>query len=731
MLLAAGSAFNPKKCVMSSMAALVIRKQMKPIFYRRLYDITKDKVIGININKGLTITWDQRQLFHATIWCRRKKAVDARSIRPILYPSKSKTQQLEAVKIWKNMTVAEVAQAAEKDISLVFEAMEFTGGNRFYKNRNSVIDDMKEIREIIKIFGRKVECISQPSENTESADDTNKDALRRPPPDPAVLIKRHPVVTVMGHVDHGKTTLLDSLRSTAVVDSEFGGITQHIGAFNVTLDTNERITFLDTPGHAAFSAMRARGAHVTDIVILVVAADDGVMEQTIQSIRMAKDAKVPIIVAINKIDKPDADIERTKAMLAQNGIQVEDLGGDVQSINISALKKINLTNLTEAIAAQAEVMSLQGDPTGLVEAVVIEASNDPGRGKLATVLIQRGTLRKGSILVCGKAWAKVRSMFNEDGKPVMEGKLSDAVQVIGWREMPVAGDEILEVESEKRAKDVIKYRMSQEFEKKAKEHAKAAEERHQQHLVEYRENLLKKRALGIRYKMRATGPRQKEKPRDDGSLKVNVIIKGDVGGSVEAILDVLDTYSSTNACQLNLIHYGVGNVTETDIDLADAFNAIIYSFNVETPGKVGILAKENGVQIRPFNVIYKLIDDLKDEISRKLPVVQREDILGEANVLQQFEISERKKTAYVAGCRCVKGMLKKSALFKLVRGKEVIHSGPVESLRHIKSEVETIKNGVECGLRLKDPEVKFQPGDTLVCYNLVDEEQKCEWDPGF
>ncbi|XP_012254880.2 translation initiation factor IF-2, mitochondrial [Athalia rosae] len=711
------------------MAAFAVPRHIEISLCRTLRYVTRPVSMKNGIEQCLRMMLDQRQLFHTTVHCRRKH-IDSKTPRPaIKFGLKAKKKQMELVQIWRDMTVRELAGAAKKDIESVFEALNIASSTYHHNSPDFVINNPTIIQEVVKIFGKKFETISRPGVTKDSNDDS-KDVVKRPPPDPAVLIKRHPVVTIMGHVDHGKTTLLDSLRSTSVVATEFGGITQHIGAFNVTLETGERITFLDTPGHAAFSAMRARGAYVTDIVILVVAADDGVMEQTIQSIEMAKAANVPIIVAINKIDKPEADIDRTKRMLAQNGIQVEDLGGDVQSVNISALKKINIYNLTEAVAAQAELMNITGDPTGLVEAVVIEASNDPGRGKLATILIQRGTLKKSAILVCGKAWAKVRSMFNEDGNPVVCGKLSEAVQVIGWRELPNAGDEILEVESEKQAHAVIKYRVSKEFEITAMEHSKAAAEKMKKHLDEYKENLARKRALGIRYKMKSSGQRQKEIVNED-NMSINIIVKGDVGGSVEAILDVLDTYSEEDKCRLNLIHYGVGNVTENDIDLASAFKAIIYSFNVDTPNQVKSLAKQESIPIRNFNVIYKLIDNLKDEINSKLPLLQVEEVIGEANVLQQFEVSEGRRKVPVAGSRCVKGVLKKSAMFKLVRGDEVVHTGPLESMRHIKTEVDSIKNGVECGIRFKDSEISFQPGDTLICFKLIDQPQKCKWDPGF
>ncbi|XP_012540296.1 translation initiation factor IF-2, mitochondrial isoform X2 [Monomorium pharaonis] len=635
-------------------------------------------------------------------------------------------KRLPVVDVWKRMTVLELATSAGRDLNDVINAVSMSDSLVRY-NKNTIIEDMNVLHNAVRKLGAKFKVISRPDQKVEN-DTKDYNVVKRPPPDESVLIKRRPVVTIMGHVDHGKTTLLDTLRNTSVVKTEFGGITQHIGAFNVTLKTGETITFLDTPGHAAFNVMRMRGAQVTDIVVLVVAADDGVMEQTIESINMAKAAKVPIIVAINKIDKPEADIAKTQNMLAQQGILVEALGGDVQSVNVSALQGTNLNILIEAIALQAELVGLKGDPTGLVEAVVIECSTDRHRGKLATALIQRGTLRKGAFLVCGLTWAKVRAMFDHSGSPVTEAKLSDAVQIIGWKDLPDAGDEILEVENERQARVVMRYREAEKAAQLAEEHKIAADKKHEEYLKEYKEHLAKRRAIG-RYTKLST-PVKNESP-DNGIPKLNVIIKGDVAGSVEAILDVFNTYGSDDKCQLSVVHYGVGSLTETDLEMAGTFDAIIYPFNVSVTKDLQQEANKKKISIRPYNVIYKLIDDVKKEINKKLPPIDAEEVIGEANVLQEFEITDKKKKVKVAGCRCVKGNLKKDAMYRLIREQEILYTGKLLSMRHLKNETQTIKTDVECGLRFDDPTISFKSGDVLVCYQTYQKPQETDWDPGF
>ncbi|XP_012275999.1 translation initiation factor IF-2, mitochondrial [Orussus abietinus] len=670
--------------------------------------------------------------YHRTLpnYKKRKTNEEKKRIKTLQFiPRVPEKKVVPVIDVWNDMKIADLVHATKRSIDEVLTAISFCSTNRHNYNSNTIISNMRVSEEIVKKLGYKSRSVSNP--DTMLSKKKDLDAVKRPPPDPTILIKRHPIVTVMGHVDHGKTTLLDSLRKTSVVLSEFGGITQHIGAFNVTLETGERMTFLDTPGHAAFNAMRARGARITDIVVLVVAADDGVMEQTVQSIEMAKSANVPIVVAINKIDKHNADIRRTQKMLAINGIQVEDQGGDVQSVNISALKGVNLNALVECIAAQAEVMNLTGDPTGLVEAVVVEASCETGRGKVATVLIQRGTLRPGAVLVSGVAWAKVRAMFDEAGKPVREARLAEAVEVIGWRVVPDVGDEILQVESERRAGEVVAYRRAQLDNLRAIEQDKAAELKYVDYREEYKANLEKRRKLGV-IKLKKEGPRKKESLPDDDTPKVNVLIKGDVAGSVEAIMDILNTYPDAEQCRLNVVHHGIGDVTQSDVQLAEAFNAIIYCFNVAVPRNLENSVTELKVSIREHTVIYNLIEDLKEEINGKLPPVTKDEILGEANVLQQFVVTEKRKKVNVAGCRCTKGVLLKTANFRVIRGKDtVIYEGKVESMRHLKEEVASIKNDTECGLRFEQPDVSVQPGDRLICFKIIQKEPETQWDPGF
>ncbi|KAJ8976862.1 hypothetical protein NQ317_014257 [Molorchus minor] len=541
---------------------------------------------------------------------------------------------------------------------------------------------------------------------------------------------RPPVVTVMGHVDHGKTTLLDALRHSRVVDQEFGGITQHIGAFCVKLDIGAQVTFLDTPGHAAFSAMRARGANLTDIVVLVVAADDGVMEQTVESVKMARESRVPIVVAINKIDSPKADVERTEEMLMQIGIQVEKLGGDVQAVPISALKKTNLQQLVEAILLQTELLGIGGDPTGLAEATVVESKIDQHRGKLCTVVVQRGTIKKGDILVSGTSMAKVRLLRDADGKLLDSVGPGYPAEIEGWKDLPPAGALVLQVESERRAKEVLKIRKEAKEMEKLDEDAKVIQQKTEQHHREYRDKLEKKRRLGF-FKMRREGPRQPEIPRDDDDTpSLNLIIKADVDGTLEALLDTLDTYQS-NECKMDLVHYGVGSITQTDIELAETFNGIIYAFNVDVPPNLNEVLKNSKVEVRHHNVIYKLIDDVREEINNKLPAKEVEEVLGEATVLQQFEISEGRKKVTVAGCRCVKGVLKRSAMYKVVRNGEIIYTGPLSSMRHLKNEVDIIKTDTECGLQFSDKSLTFQQGDTISCIEKKQVPQKTSWDPGF
>ncbi|XP_032593334.1 translation initiation factor IF-2, mitochondrial isoform X2 [Drosophila grimshawi] len=621
------------------------------------------------------------------------------------------------------MSVSQLAKTLQRPLDDVQEAMLYVPGADNIEAA-AKLEDLKIIQEIAKKLGAKTRVVAAPEASVED-EHKDRDVLPRPPASPELLKQRPPVVTVMGHVDHGKTTLLDSLRGADVAAGEAGGITQHIGAFTVTLENGERVTFLDTPGHAAFSAMRARGAVATDIIVLVVAAEDGVMAQTREVIELAKGAQVPIIVALNKIDKPEANIEKSKRELAQMGLTLEEQGGDVQVIPISALKGTNLQLLAEAVSTQATLMGLKADTTGLVEGIVVESKTDPRRGKLSTAIVTRGTLRKGSVLLSGLAHAKVRGLFDHNGQPLTEAAPGTPVEILGWRELPLAGELILEVETERKAHAVLKFREHQAQQEKVESSSDEIRKKEEEHQAKYRAEREARRLAG-RFRMRR-GQRVKQVDENDGSPRVSVVIKGDVHGSVEAILDVLETYNSNDRCRLDIVHYGVGNVTDGDLELAKAFNAIIYAFAVETPQSK--LAKE--VDVKSYNVIYRLIDDLKEQLSSKLPSVEVEEQLGEANVLQHFFINEGRKEIPVAGCRCTKGVLKKSQRFRLLRDGEIIYDGALESMRHLKNEVDSIKKDVECGLRFKDNKVLPEAGDTLQCYTTHMEAQQTDWDPGF
>ncbi|XP_076869809.1 translation initiation factor IF-2, mitochondrial isoform X2 [Brachyhypopomus gauderio] len=561
--------------------------------------------------------------------------------------------------------------------------------------------------------------------------------LNRPDADPACLVNRPPVVTIMGHVDHGKTTLLDSLRKTQIASQEAGGITQHIGAFLVQQPSGQMITFLDTPGHRAFSAMRARGTLVTDIIILVVAADDGVKDQTIESIQHAQKAKVPIIVAVNKCDKPQADPEKVKRDLLAHDVVCEELGGDVQSVHISASKGDNLLDLLEATVTLAEVLQLKADPRGLVEGTIIESRTDKGKGPVTTAIIHRGTLKKGCVLVAGNAWAKVRWLFDENNRAVMEAPPGTPVEIVGWKELPSTGKEILEVESEKRAREVVEWRTYMQEQNKLKEHQRVIEAKQKQHQDNYtkgRESLAhlnwkqKKAALYHANKQHmAVRPSERSETKE---LSLPIIVKGDVDGSVEAVLNILDSYDADEQCQMNIVHFGVGDISENDINLAETFSGTVYGFNVAASKSIQDMAMKKGIDLKIHRVIYHLIDDLKEELSRKLPSLTEENIIGEASILATFDVTVGKKVVPVAGCRVQKGQLDRKMKFRLIRGKTVLWEGYLTSLKHHKDDVHIVKAGMDCGLSL-DTVIGFKAGDEVYCYEEIAKPQKISWDPGF
>ncbi|HEV2532434.1 translation initiation factor IF-2 [Phenylobacterium sp.] len=498
------------------------------------------------------------------------------------------------------------------------------------------------------------------------------------------LLPRPPVVTVMGHVDHGKTSLLDALRSTDVAGGEHGGITQHIGAYQVRLEGGQRVTFLDTPGHAAFSAMRMRGANVTDIVVLVVAADDGVMPQTIEAIQHAKAAGAPIIVAINKIDKPEADPTRVINELLQHEIVVESLGGDTQAIEVSATKKTGLENLVEAILLQAEVMDLKANPDRTADGVVIESQLDRGRGAVATVLVKRGSLKRGDIVVAGANWGRVRALLNERDEQLTEAGPSVPVEILGLDGTPDPGEPFAVVENEARARELTEYRQRQKRERTGAPAQGAS-------LAEMMAKITDKKVS-----------------------ELPVLIKADVQGSTEAIVGSLDKLG-TDEVRARIILSGAGAINESDVLLAKGAGAPILGFNVRASKQARELAEREGVEIRYYAVIYDLIDDIKGVLSGMLAPIQRETFLGNAEVLQAFDIS---KVGKVAGCRVTEGVVRKGARVRIIRQDVVVlELGVLQTLKRFKDEVNEVQSGQECGMAFQGFQ-DIKAGDIIECFTL-------------
>jgi translation initiation factor IF-2 len=503
--------------------------------------------------------------------------------------------------------------------------------------------------------------------------------------DPAALQPRAPVVTIMGHVDHGKTSLLDAIRTTKVAAGEAGGITQHIGAYQVVSPSGTRITFIDTPGHAAFTAMRARGAKVTDVVVLVVAADDGVMPQTVEAIQHAKAAKVPIIVAINKIDKPDAKPERVRTELLQHEIQVESLGGEVQEVEVSATKQTNLDRLLESIGLQAEILELKANPQRPAEGTVIEAKLDRGRGPIATVLVQRGTLKAGDIVVAGAEWGRVRALMSDTGAPIDSAGPSMPIEVLGFNGTPEAGDRLAVVPTEARAREVTDYRARQK-----RERAVA-------------------RATGMRGSLEQMMSQLKTAGRKDFPL----VIKGDVQGSIEAISGALEKLGNDEV-GARILFAGVGGITESDVTLAQASGAAIIGFNVRAHKEARDAAERAGIEIRYYSIIYDLVDDVKKAMSGMLAPTLRETTLGSAQILEIFTVS---KVGKVAGCRVTEGVIERGAHVRLIRDDVVIHQGRLSQLKRFKDDVREVATGQECGMAFENYQ-DMRQGDQIECYRV-------------
>jgi translation initiation factor IF-2 len=527
---------------------------------------------------------------------------------------------------------------------------------------------------VVQEFGHRVRRVSESDveQGLDGATDTDAD-----------LLTRAPVVTIMGHVDHGKTSLLDALRSTDVAAGEAGGITQHIGAYQVELPSGARITFLDTPGHEAFTAMRARGASVTDIVVLVVAADDGVMPQTIEAIKHAKAANAPIIVAINKMDKPDANPTRVRQELLSHEIVVEDMGGETQDVEVSALKRTGLDKLEEAILLQAEILDLKANPDRTAEGSVIESRLDRGRGAVATVLVQKGTLKQGDIVVAGDQWGRIRAMLDDKGRPLKEAGPSTPVEILGLSAAPGAGEPVVVVENEQRAREITEFR-----ERKLREKAVAGSAAARGTL----DQMLARIAAGV----------QKE---------VAVLIKADVQGSAEAITATV-LKQEHEEVRVRVLLASVGQITESDVQLAKASSAVIVAFNVRATSQAREMAQRDGVDIRYYSIIYEVADDIEKLVRGKVAPKAREKFLGYAEIRKVFDIT---KVGKVAGCMVTDGVVKRGAGVRLLRENVVIHQGDLTQLKRFKDDVKEVARGYECGLSFANFH-DLQEGDVVECY---------------
>ena len=497
----------------------------------------------------------------------------------------------------------------------------------------------------------------------------------------SMLIPRPPVVTVMGHVDHGKTSLLDAIRKTDVVTGESGGITQHIGAYQVTMPSGAKITFIDTPGHAAFTEMRARGANVTDLIILVVAADDGIMEQTIEAIHHARAAQVPIIVAINKIDKPDANPERVRSMLLQQEVVLEELGGDVMSVEVSAKTGKNIDKLEEAILVQAELLELRANPDRSAVGIVIESRLERGRGAVATVLVQKGMLKVGDIFVAGAQTGRVRALVDDKGQNLQKALPSQPVEVVGFIGAPVPGDDFVVMASESHAREIAEFRLQRQ------------------------KNQLSSAGRGSFEQLLTQASGNKK--------ELAVVVKADVQGSLEAILGSLNKLS-TDEVAVKVLYAGVGGINESDVNLAKASRALVIGFNVRANPQAREVARQGALEMRYYSIIYNIIDDVKAMMGGLLAPTLRENFLGNAEIRQVFTVS---KVGKIAGCYVTEGIVKRGAKVRLLRDNVVIHEGKLKTLKRLKDEVREVKSGYECGMAFENYQ-DIREGDVIECFDV-------------
>ncbi|KAL2544289.1 Translation initiation factor 2 [Forsythia ovata] len=628
---------------------------------------------------GLKIS-ERGKVLNKGKFSKRKKEAKPPVETPYLPPKLkkgAKSSSDKTIEIFEGMTVVELAKRCGESIATVQHIIANVG-----EKIDSEFDPLSiDIAELVAM-------------------EIGVNVCRLHSDDGAQVVGRSPVVTVMGHVDHGKTSLLDALRQTSLAAKEAGGITQHLGAFVVGMQSGASITFLDTPGHAAFSAMRARGAAVTDIVVLVVAADDGVMPQTLEAMSHAKAANVPVVVAVNKCDKPDANPERVRVQLATEGLSLEEMGGDVQVVEVSAVNKVGLDKLEDALLLQAELMDLKARIDGPAQAYVVEARLDKGRGPLATAIVKAGTLVCGQHVVVGAEWGRIRSIRDMARKVIAQARPAMPVEIEGLKGLPMAGDDIVVVESEERA------RMLSEGRKKKFE---------------------KDRLTKLEEERPKTSESEEEEETKTERVEVPMIVKADVQGTVQAVTDAVKNLNSSQVF-VKVIHAGVGPLSQSDIDMAKACGACVVGFNVrDPPSSIAQAATQAKVKIKLHRVIYHLLEDIGNFIVEKAPGTLETQVAGEAQVLNIFELKGRSKAkgddVKIAGCRVIDGRVTKSSTLRLLRSGEVVFEGSCTSLKREKQDVEAVGKGSDCGLVIKDF-FDFQVGDVIQCLVQVNRKPK-------
>jgi translation initiation factor IF-2 len=623
----------------------------------------KRERIKLTINNAFDEAQRERSLASLKRRREREKLRQAGVVQP-------RDKVMREVIIPEVITIQELAnRMTERSVDVIKLLM----GQGAMHKINDVIDaDTAEL--IVREFGHTPKRVSEADVEEGFIGQTDEEENQQ---------HRAPVVTIMGHVDHGKTSLLDAIRHTNVAAGEAGGITQHIGAYQVVTPNGQKVTFIDTPGHEAFTAMRQRGAKVTDIVVLVVAADDGVMPQTVEAINHAKAAGVPMIVAINKIDMPGADPTRVRTALLQHEIVVESMSGETLEVEVSALKRTGIDKLLEAISLQAELLDLRANPDRSAEGVVIEAKLERGRGPVGTVLVQRGTLRVGDIVVAGAAWGRVRALIDDLGATVTEAGPSVPVEILGFDSAPEAGDPFAVVESDSRAREITDYRVRK-----------------------------RRQTLGSAGTAR-TLEQMMQQLKEAGRKEFPLVVKGDVQGSVEAIAGALRKLG-TDEVEARMVHSGVGGITESDVALANASHAVVVGFNVRANVQAKLAADQIGVEIRYYNIIYDLVDDVKKAMSGLLAPTVREIFLGNAEILEVFNIS---KVGKIAGCRVTEGKVERGAKVRLIRDNVVIHEGTLSTLKRFKDEVREVPAGQECGMAFANYQ-DIRAGDVIECFNV-------------